>query len=90
MSNYLTYEELPKNYRYYLDRIKELGVDDIRIISIFNHDTQSSIFYSIWIDTEDVVDGKVPNADIPNPSARPFLYPILFTRSSFIKSEIPI
>ena len=64
MPNYLTYEELPKNYRYYLDRIKELGVDDIRVLSIFNHDTQSSIFYSIWIDTEDVVDGKVPNADI--------------------------
>ena len=64
MGDYLKYEELPKNYRYYLDRIKELGVDDIRIVSIFNHDTKSSIFYSIWIDTEDVVDGKVPNADI--------------------------
>lgn len=64
MEDYLKYEELPKNYRYYLDRIKELGVDDIRIISVFNHETKSSIFYSIWIDTEDVLDGKVPNADI--------------------------
>lgn len=64
MTDYLKYEELPKNYQYYLDRIKELGVDDIRIISIFKHNTQSSIFYSIWIDTEDVVSGKVPNADI--------------------------
>jgi hypothetical protein len=64
MGNYLKYEELPKNYRYYLDQIKELGVDDIRIVSVFNHDTKSSIFYGIWIDTEDVVDGKVPNADI--------------------------
>jgi hypothetical protein len=64
MGDYLKYKELPKNYRYYLDRIKELGVDDIRVLSIFNHETISSIFYSIWIDTEDVVDGKVPNADI--------------------------
>jgi hypothetical protein len=64
MSDYLKHEELPKNYRYYFDQVKKLGVDDIRIISIFNHETKSTIFYSIWIDTEDVVDGKVPNADI--------------------------
>ena len=65
MADYLQIEELPKNYQYYFQKIKELGFDDIRNIYLYK-DTwrgESDLNFTIWIDVEDMIDGKVENAN---------------------------
>jgi hypothetical protein len=63
MVNYLQIEELPRNCQLYLNEIKKLGFDDIRNIYIVNYGNAIDLNFTIWVDVEDVIDGKIETAD---------------------------
>jgi hypothetical protein len=65
MSKYLQIEELPKNYQYYFQKIKELGLDDIRSIYLNEHSWRGDydLNFTVWIDVEDMIDGNVKSAN---------------------------
>jgi hypothetical protein len=63
MANYLQIEELPKNYQLYLNEIKNLGFDDIRNIYLYEYEDGIDLNFFIWVDVEDVIDGKIETAN---------------------------
>lgn len=63
MVNYLQIEELPKNYQLYLNEIKKLGFNDIRNIYLHNYGNGIDLNFIIWVDVEDVIDGKIETAN---------------------------
>ena len=63
MDNYLQIEELPRNYQLYLNEIKKLGFDDIRNIYLHNYGNGIDLNFIIWVDVEDVIDGKIETAN---------------------------
>jgi hypothetical protein len=63
MSDYKQIEELPRNYQLYLNEIKNLGFDDIRNIYLFEYRDGVDLNFMIWIDVEDVIDGKIETAN---------------------------
>lgn len=63
MADYLQIEELPKNYQYYFRRLKELGFDDIRNIYFYDYGDGVELNFFIWVDVEDVIDGKIETAN---------------------------
>jgi hypothetical protein len=63
MVNYLQIEELPRNYQLYLNEIKNFGFDDIRNIYLHDYGNGIDLNFTIWVDVEDVIDGKIESAD---------------------------
>ena len=61
MSDYKTYEELPKRIQYLINDIKSTGYEDIRSfqypIKFYGENTFGC---KIWVDAEDVVKGIIP------------------------------
>jgi hypothetical protein len=75
MVNYLQIEELPKNYQHYIRQLNKIGFDDIR--SIYFYD-RGDFNFTIWLDVEDMVDGKVKNANYLRPNLRVMVNPDYF------------
>lgn len=63
MANYLQIEELPRNYQLYLNELKKLGIDDIRNIYLHDYGNGIDLNFMIWVDVEDVIDGKIETAN---------------------------
>lgn len=63
MRDYLQIEELPKNCQLYLNEIKKLGFDDIRTIYLHYYGNDVDLNFTIWVDVEDVIDGKIETAN---------------------------
>lgn len=61
MVDYKTYEELPKRVQYFVDTIKEHGYTDIRSFeSPCKFFGKKSFGCNVWIDAEEMVQGKIP------------------------------
>jgi hypothetical protein len=63
MADYLQIEELPRNYQLYFNEIKKRGFDDIRNIYLHNYGNGIDLNFTIWVDVEDVIDGKIETAN---------------------------
>jgi hypothetical protein len=61
MVDYKTYEELPKRVQYFVDTIKEHGYTDIRSFeSPCKYFGKKSFGCKVWIDAEEMIQGKIP------------------------------
>jgi hypothetical protein len=63
MADYLKIEDLPKNYQIYLNQLKSMGYDDIRNIYLYEYRGGIDLTFFIWVDVEDVIDGKIETAN---------------------------
>jgi hypothetical protein len=59
MVDFLKIEDLPKNYQLYFNQLKSMGYDDIRNIWLYHYDNKTDLNFLLWVDVEDVIDGKI-------------------------------
>lgn len=60
MAEHLQIEDLPKNYQLYFNQLKSMGYDDFRRIYLHTFtDGKTDLNFWLWIDVEDMIDGKV-------------------------------
>ena len=61
MSNFKTYEELPKRVQYFVDTIKKEGYQDItNFMFPCKYFGENSFGCVVWLDAEEVAKGKIP------------------------------